>query len=61
MSPVHCILCGIRVSDSAMANGKTETVDNQLVHKSCLKDYKLRMGVDYAEVIRRAHEGRKDA
>jgi hypothetical protein len=32
-----------------MASGKTEVVGNDVVHKSCAIDYKLRMGVDYKE------------
>lgn len=47
MSPVHCALCGHRVSDWEMASNKTREVNGKLVHKTCLIDYKLRHGVEY--------------
>jgi hypothetical protein len=33
-----------------MASGKTEIIQNDVVHKSCIVDYKLRLGLDYREV-----------
>lgn len=49
MSPVHCALCGIRVSDWQMASGKTEVVDQKLIHKACGMDYKLKHGKEFGK------------
>ena len=45
-----CPLCKHRVSEWMMASGKTEEVGNEIVHKSCAIDYKLRMGVEYRDL-----------
>lgn len=44
MSPVHCAICQLRISDWMMSSGKTEFVGKDLVHKSCLQDKILKWG-----------------
>lgn len=43
----QCPLCKIRVSEWMMINGKTELLFNEVFHKFCLIDYKLKHGKDY--------------
>lgn len=56
MSPVHCPLCRHRVSDWMMASGKTEEVCGDVVHKTCMADYQLRLGLNYRFVREKARD-----
>lgn len=56
---MECPLCYARLSEWEVRNNKTEIVGGTEVHKACLVDYKLRMGVDYAEVLKKVQEGRE--
>lgn len=47
MSPVHCAICGVRVSDWMMACGKTQVINGKLIHKACGIDHKLKHGKEY--------------
>lgn len=38
MSPVHCPLCGKRISDWMMSAGKCTVIENHVVHIACLTD-----------------------
>ncbi len=55
MEPNICPLCQRRVSDWMMASGKTTIIyydvtsarANEVVHNSCLIDYKVKYGKEY--------------
>lgn len=55
---MECPLCEARLSEWEVRHDKTEVVDGDTVHKSCLIDYQLRMGLDYRLVRQRVREAR---
>lgn len=58
MSDVFCPLCFLRISDWMEKSGKTESVQGKQTHKSCIEDYKLRMGLDYRVVMQKIQDAR---
>ena len=49
MAVNQCPLCKHRVSDWQMASGKAQEVGQEICHKECLIDHKLRTGKEYGK------------
>lgn len=58
---VVCPLCSTRVSEWMIAAGKTIAVNGDTCHKSCLIDYYLRTGRQFAEEGHREHESTQES
>lgn len=44
MNELHCPICGCRLSAWMLSSGKTTHIGENIVHTSCLIDWKLKYG-----------------